>query len=249
MYHQFMELAERRHHQGADGGRPDLPLRHGWRRGRPRLARLRSSTACTPPARCSGGMHGSNRLGGNSLSDLLVFGKRAGESAALRATTVGRARRSAPTSSPQAEAEALAPFEPGGENPYTVWAAAAGRDAGAGRHHPQRRGGPAGPHASSRTSRPSGSRRRAAGLQPGLAPRHRHAEHAAGLGVHREGGDRARGEPGRPHPRRVPRPVARVGRAEPGLHAERRRRDHLTRKPLPQMPDELKQIFEEAAPA
>ena len=32
---------------------------------------------------CSGGMHGGNRLGGNSLSDLLVFGKRAGEGAAL----------------------------------------------------------------------------------------------------------------------------------------------------------------------
>src|SRR6478735_7068982 len=31
---------------------------------------------------CSGGMHGSNRLGGNSLGDLLVFGKRAGEAAA-----------------------------------------------------------------------------------------------------------------------------------------------------------------------
>ncbi|MDE0739077.1 MAG: fumarate reductase/succinate dehydrogenase flavoprotein subunit [Planctomycetota bacterium] len=31
---------------------------------------------------CAGGMHGANRLGGNSLSDLLVFGKRAGESAA-----------------------------------------------------------------------------------------------------------------------------------------------------------------------
>src|SRR6478735_5189534 len=31
---------------------------------------------------CSGGMHGSNRLGGNSLSDLLVFGKRAGDGAA-----------------------------------------------------------------------------------------------------------------------------------------------------------------------
>ena len=31
---------------------------------------------------CSGGMHGSNRLGGNSLSDLLVFGKRSGDAAA-----------------------------------------------------------------------------------------------------------------------------------------------------------------------
>ena len=34
---------------------------------------------------CSGGMHGSNRLGGNSLSDLLVFGRRAGEAAAAYA--------------------------------------------------------------------------------------------------------------------------------------------------------------------
>src|ERR1700755_297395 len=38
---------------------------------------------------CSGGMHGSNRLGGNSLSDLIVFGKRAGESAAERAKSAG----------------------------------------------------------------------------------------------------------------------------------------------------------------
>ena len=30
---------------------------------------------------CSGGMHGSNRLGGNSLSDLLVFGRRCGAGA------------------------------------------------------------------------------------------------------------------------------------------------------------------------
>src|SRR5687768_17769297 len=34
---------------------------------------------------CAGGMHGSNRLGGNSLSDLLVFGRRAGLHAALYA--------------------------------------------------------------------------------------------------------------------------------------------------------------------
>ena len=35
---------------------------------------------------CTGGMHGANRLGGNSLSDLLVFGRRAGETAAAHAT-------------------------------------------------------------------------------------------------------------------------------------------------------------------
>ncbi|MCU1604568.1 MAG: Succinate dehydrogenase [Modestobacter sp.] len=72
---------------------------------------------------CSGGMHGSNRLGGNSLSDLLVFGKRAGEAAAARAKSA--ARPAAPTNAQlaEAEAEALAPFTNAtGDNPYTVWA-------------------------------------------------------------------------------------------------------------------------------
>src|SRR6185436_16384367 len=41
---------------------------------------------------CSGGMHGSNRLGGNSLSDLLVFGRRAGEGAAAYVDSLGAAR-------------------------------------------------------------------------------------------------------------------------------------------------------------
>ena len=41
---------------------------------------------------CSGGMHGSNRLGGNSLGDLLVFGKRAGEAATAYAASLGDAR-------------------------------------------------------------------------------------------------------------------------------------------------------------
>src|SRR5207249_1922253 len=68
-----------------------------------------------------GGMHGANRLGGNSLSDLLVFGRRAGLHAA--------AKRGAPPSIPDAEVEAtmrdaLAPFEhEGGENPFAVQSA------------------------------------------------------------------------------------------------------------------------------
>ena len=41
---------------------------------------------------CSGGMHGSNRLGGNSLGDLLVFGKLAGEAATAYAAGLGDAR-------------------------------------------------------------------------------------------------------------------------------------------------------------
>jgi succinate dehydrogenase / fumarate reductase flavoprotein subunit len=72
----------------------------------------------------SGGMHGSNRLGGNSLSDLLVFGKRAGDGAADYLDSVSGARPSVPEESVQdALAEALAPLSrTDGENPYTVHA-------------------------------------------------------------------------------------------------------------------------------
>jgi len=73
---------------------------------------------------CSGGMHGSNRLGGNSLGDLLVFGKRAGESAAEYAAGLGGSRPAVrPEEVKAAQQLALSPFEPAGEdheNPYTV---------------------------------------------------------------------------------------------------------------------------------
>jgi succinate dehydrogenase / fumarate reductase flavoprotein subunit len=71
----------------------------------------------------SGGMHGSNRLGGNSLSDLLVFGKRAGEFAADYAAKLD-ARPAAPAADVNAAiTEALKPFEANGdENAYTVQA-------------------------------------------------------------------------------------------------------------------------------
>jgi succinate dehydrogenase / fumarate reductase flavoprotein subunit len=70
----------------------------------------------------SGGMHGSNRLGGNSLSDLLVFGRRAGLGAA---EYIGRLGPKLPVADEAeieaARAEALAPLErTNGENPYTV---------------------------------------------------------------------------------------------------------------------------------
>ncbi|RBY77093.1 fumarate reductase/succinate dehydrogenase flavoprotein subunit [Blastococcus sp. TF02-09] len=69
----------------------------------------------------AGGMHGSNRLGGNSLSDLLVFGRRAGLAAAEHALM--RSGRSELPDDALADAAraALAPFDrEGGENPYTV---------------------------------------------------------------------------------------------------------------------------------
>ncbi len=80
----------------------------------------------------AGGMHGSNRLGGNSLSDLLVFGRRAG----LHAAGYAAAATDRPTVDPlqidAAEAEALRPFSAEdarqdagrdagpAENPYTL---------------------------------------------------------------------------------------------------------------------------------
>jgi succinate dehydrogenase / fumarate reductase, flavoprotein subunit len=72
----------------------------------------------------SGGMHGSNRLGGNSLSDLLVFGRRAGLGAIQYLDSLGGARPAASDADlDSALAEALAPLErSGGENPYTVHA-------------------------------------------------------------------------------------------------------------------------------
>ena len=67
------------------------------------------------------GMHGANRLGGNSLSDLLVFGKRAGESAAKHAQGRDSHNVIPDDEVETAVRECLAPFEAAdGENPYTV---------------------------------------------------------------------------------------------------------------------------------
>ncbi|WP_406479544.1 fumarate reductase/succinate dehydrogenase flavoprotein subunit [Streptomyces platensis] len=80
----------------------------------------------------AGGMHGSNRLGGNSLSDLLVFGRRAGLHAAEYAASLADRPVPDPLQIDAAEAEALRPFsaEDTGdgadagrvpaENPYTL---------------------------------------------------------------------------------------------------------------------------------
>jgi succinate dehydrogenase / fumarate reductase, flavoprotein subunit len=69
----------------------------------------------------AGGMHGSNRLGGNSLSDLIVFGKRAGDAAADYAKGLASPPKVADGQIEVASKEALAPFErEGGENPYAL---------------------------------------------------------------------------------------------------------------------------------
>jgi succinate dehydrogenase / fumarate reductase flavoprotein subunit len=69
----------------------------------------------------SGGMHGSNRLGGNSLSDLLVFGKRAGEHAAAYADALIKRPKVATADVESAVDTALAPLNrQTGDNPYTL---------------------------------------------------------------------------------------------------------------------------------
>jgi succinate dehydrogenase / fumarate reductase flavoprotein subunit len=68
---------------------------------------------------CAAGLHGANRLGGNSLSDLIVFGKRAGEYAAKYAKEHGAGQ----VNEAQIEAaarEALAPFERGAKSGGTA---------------------------------------------------------------------------------------------------------------------------------
>jgi len=69
---------------------------------------------------CAAGLHGANRLGGNSLSDLLVFGKRAGEYAARFAREHGDTRVNVGQAQ-AAEGRALEPFErKDGEGPYQI---------------------------------------------------------------------------------------------------------------------------------
>src|ERR1700760_1154541 len=71
----------------------------------------------------SGGMHGSNRLGGNSLSDLLVFGRRAGLGAAEYVSSLTARPTVSEAALATAAATDLAPLErPDGEGPYAIHA-------------------------------------------------------------------------------------------------------------------------------
>ncbi len=120
MYHQFMELA------GVDITTEAMeigPTCHYIMGG----VQVDADTAVTAArglfaaGEVAGGMHGANRLGGNSLSDLIVFGKRAGAGAA---EYIAAGDVAGPMNVHQVEAavaEALAPFErEEGENPYDI---------------------------------------------------------------------------------------------------------------------------------
>jgi len=122
MYHQFKELAD------VDITKEPMevgPTCHYFMGG----VRVNADTAAaTVPGlfaagEVAAGLHGANRLGGNSLSDLVVFGRRAG----LYAAEYAKALKASPTvDAGRIEAiaqELLAPFSgKGGENPYTIHA-------------------------------------------------------------------------------------------------------------------------------
>ncbi|MDQ3611706.1 MAG: fumarate reductase/succinate dehydrogenase flavoprotein subunit, partial [Actinomycetota bacterium] len=119
MYHQFKELAEVDITAEAMEVGPTCHYVMGGVEVHPETAAA-SVPGLYAAGEVAGGMHGSNRLGGNSLSDLLVFGRRAGTAAAAHAASAPAAALSE-TALAAAETAALAPFgRQGGENPYTV---------------------------------------------------------------------------------------------------------------------------------
>src|SRR5690606_37228334 len=73
---------------------------------------------------CAAGLHGANRLGGNSLSDLLVFGRRAGEYAAKFAASQRGAAAASESAASDVIKRMLEPFERGAaggeESPYAI---------------------------------------------------------------------------------------------------------------------------------
>lgn len=120
MYHQFKQLAD------IDITREPMevgPTTH-YMMGGVRVdgdSQMSSVPGLFAAGECAAGLHGANRLGGNSLSDLLVFGKRAGQHAAEFA----RAQAPAQVDDAQVNAAAkfaLAPFDRGvdGESPYHI---------------------------------------------------------------------------------------------------------------------------------
>jgi succinate dehydrogenase / fumarate reductase, flavoprotein subunit len=119
MYHQFKQLA--------DIDITEVPMEVGptthYMMGGVRVdpdSQMSDVPGLFAGGECGAGLHGANRLGGNSLSDLLVFGKRAGEYAARFAkdNSLGKVNLDQVSA---AEKWALEPFErEGGEGPYAV---------------------------------------------------------------------------------------------------------------------------------
>jgi succinate dehydrogenase / fumarate reductase, flavoprotein subunit len=119
MYHQFKQLADIDITQEPMEVGPTTHYMMGGVRVDPD-SQMSDVPGLFAAGECGAGLHGANRLGGNSLSDLLVFGKRAGEYAARYAKQSSPGAIN-PDEVALAERQALAPFErDGAEGPYAV---------------------------------------------------------------------------------------------------------------------------------
>jgi len=120
MYHQFKELADVDITKGPMEVGPTCHYMMGGVR-----VDAETGQATVPGLFAAGeaaaGLHGANRLGGNSLSDLLVFGRRAGAAAARHAGGAGASSAGDSGQIEEASRELLAPFErSSGEGPYDI---------------------------------------------------------------------------------------------------------------------------------
>jgi succinate dehydrogenase / fumarate reductase, flavoprotein subunit len=121
MYHQFKELADVDITAEPMEVGPTCHYVMGGVEVDPDTAAADGVAGLFAAGEVAGGMHGSNRLGGNSLSDLLVFGRRAGLGAAAYLAGLGDSRPAVDPAQVDAASErALAPFRGEGENPYTL---------------------------------------------------------------------------------------------------------------------------------
>jgi succinate dehydrogenase / fumarate reductase, flavoprotein subunit len=119
MYHQFKELADVDITKGPMEVGPTCHYMMGGIRVDAESARS-SVPGLFAAGEAAAGLHGANRLGGNSLSDLLVFGRRAGLAAADHAKTVQTTSIDS-TQIEEGAREMLVPFErKAGESPYAI---------------------------------------------------------------------------------------------------------------------------------
>lgn len=120
MYHQFKDLADVDITAGPMEVGPTMHYIMGGVRVDADTAESRVP-GLFAAGECSGGMHGANRLGGNSLSDLIVFGRRAGLGAAEYAKKLTASPAVSKESIDEAIEELEAPFKlDNGKNPYDV---------------------------------------------------------------------------------------------------------------------------------
>ena len=120
MYHQFKELADVDITTDAMEVGPTCHYTMGGIRVHPETQET-TIPGLFAAGEAAGGMHGSNRLGGNSLSDLLVFGKRAGEHAAACAADEGTLGAINEQEVSEVAVDLLKPFDSTeGENPYAI---------------------------------------------------------------------------------------------------------------------------------